>query len=176
MIQADAKAANVETVTDTPQGKRFVTFHSLRHSFALWLKTKGVPITLAQLMMRHADMKLTTETYGQVDDETLHRTTQDISMTSPSVIPVAQANGNECQRMTTNPAVDLAGSLKKCLNSGDSTTVRDECERVMTSEKMEWKRIELSANPQKYAEKHGKSEQNPIHWPSHWPSHWPTPA
>lgn len=35
MLQADAKAAKVETVSETPQGRRVLTFHSLRHSFAL---------------------------------------------------------------------------------------------------------------------------------------------
>ncbi len=161
MIQTDARAAGVETVTETPQGKRFVTFHSLRHSFALWLKTSGVPITLTQLMMRHADVKLFTETYGKVDDETLHRAAQGISIKPPAAVPLAhplaQANGNECQQVTTNPAVDLAGSLEKCLNSGDLTTIGDGCERVTISEKMEWKRIELSDRIAKTLEKHDKS-------------------
>ncbi len=121
MIQADACAAGVETVSETPRGRRVLTFHSLRHSFALWLKTNGVPITLAQLMMRHGDMKLTTETYGQIDDETLHQTVQGIAGAAVPGVPLShglsQTNGDECQRVTTKPESDRPLESEKDLEN-----------------------------------------------------------
>lgn len=59
MIRRDAEAAGIETTNH--KGK--VKFHSLRHSLATHLVSKGVPPNVVQKIMRHADIKTTMQYY-----------------------------------------------------------------------------------------------------------------
>ena len=49
----------------TPHG---ITIHSLRHTYAYLLKTKGVHVTTAQRLLGHSDPKITLAIYTQVLD------------------------------------------------------------------------------------------------------------
>ena len=43
-----------------------VSTHSMRHTYRLWLDAVGTPIALQQKLMRHADIRTTMSTYGDV--------------------------------------------------------------------------------------------------------------
>jgi hypothetical protein len=49
-----------------PVPKRGVDFHSLRHTTATLLLRAGVPAHHVQLILRHADIRTTTQTYGHL--------------------------------------------------------------------------------------------------------------
>jgi integrase len=40
--------------------------HSLRHTYRSWLDAVGTPIAVQQKLMRHADIRTTMNTYGDV--------------------------------------------------------------------------------------------------------------
>lgn len=42
---------------------RYADFHALRMTFSTYLQRNGVPIHVAKIMMRHSDIRLTTQTY-----------------------------------------------------------------------------------------------------------------
>lgn len=56
----DLADAGIEEVDS--RGRR-VVLHSLRHSLATMLAASGVPMPVAQRIMRHRDIKLTAEVY-----------------------------------------------------------------------------------------------------------------
>jgi integrase len=43
-----------------------VTTHSMRHTYRSWLDAVGTSITVQQKLMRHADIRTTMNTYGDV--------------------------------------------------------------------------------------------------------------
>src|SRR5207244_2440428 len=45
--------------------RRVVTFHGLRHLFAVRLLTRGVPITVVSELLGHSDINLTVKRYGR---------------------------------------------------------------------------------------------------------------
>ena len=45
--------------------KGIVTFHGLRHLFAVRLLTRGVPITVVSELLGHSDINLTVKRYGR---------------------------------------------------------------------------------------------------------------
>jgi len=50
-----------------------VTTHSMRHTYRSWLDAVGTPIAVQQKLMRHADIRTTMNTYGDVvTDEMAH--------------------------------------------------------------------------------------------------------
>lgn len=51
-----------------------VTIHSLRHSYAYLLKSKGVHVTTAQKLLGHSDPKVTLSVYTQVLDNEIDET------------------------------------------------------------------------------------------------------
>lgn len=55
----------------TPHG---ITIHSLRHSYAYLLKSKGVHVTTAQRLLGHSDPKVTLAIYTQVLDNEIDDT------------------------------------------------------------------------------------------------------
>lgn len=59
MIRKDCRKAGIETANH--KGK--VKFHSLRHSLATHLVSKGVPPNVVQKIMRHSDIKTTMKYY-----------------------------------------------------------------------------------------------------------------
>lgn len=42
---------------------RYADFHSLRMTFSTFLQRNGVPIHVAKILMRHSDIRMTTQTY-----------------------------------------------------------------------------------------------------------------
>lgn len=52
-------------VVETAGLKGVVTFHSLRHLFAVRLLTRGVPITVVSDLLGHSDINLTVKRYGR---------------------------------------------------------------------------------------------------------------
>ena len=46
-----------------------VTFHGLRHLFAVRLLTKGVPITVVSELLGHSDINLTVKRYGRFSSD-----------------------------------------------------------------------------------------------------------
>jgi integrase len=59
-FRADLAAAEIEEVDERG---RVVVLHSLRHSLATMLAASGVPMPVAQRIMRHRDIRLTAEVY-----------------------------------------------------------------------------------------------------------------
>jgi integrase len=51
-----------------------VTIHSLRHTYAYLLKSKGVHVTTAQRLLGHSDPKITLAIYTQVLDNEIDET------------------------------------------------------------------------------------------------------
>ncbi len=60
----DAEAAGIPRVDDAG---RVVVFHSLRHTYATLLSRAGVAPRVAQMLMRHADLKTTMRTYTHLE-------------------------------------------------------------------------------------------------------------
>ena len=46
-----------------------VTFHCLRHLFAVRLLTRGVPITVVSELLGHSDINLTVKRYGRFSSD-----------------------------------------------------------------------------------------------------------
>ena len=46
-----------------------VTFHGLRHLFAVRLLTRGVPITIVSELLGHSDINLTVKRYGRFSSD-----------------------------------------------------------------------------------------------------------
>lgn len=59
-FRADLAAAKID---ERDERGRVVVLHSLRHSLATMLAGAGVPMAVAQRIMRHRDIRLTAETY-----------------------------------------------------------------------------------------------------------------
>ncbi|MCA8949112.1 MAG: site-specific integrase [Planctomycetes bacterium] len=66
-VRLDAKHAGI-IPTHRPADRR-VDFHCLRYSCVRILRELGVPVEVAQKVMRHSSIVLTLETYGTMDDE-----------------------------------------------------------------------------------------------------------
>ncbi len=60
----DAEAAGIPRVDDAG---RVLVFHSLRHTYATLLSRAGVAPRVAQMLMRHADLKTTMRTYTHLE-------------------------------------------------------------------------------------------------------------
>ena len=66
MLKADLAAAGVAYRDNLG---RYADFHALRHTYCRILYDGGVDVKTAQQLMRHHDIKLTLDTYGQFDLE-----------------------------------------------------------------------------------------------------------
>jgi integrase len=60
------KAASAAKVED-------VSSHSMRHTYRSWLGAVGTPIAVQQKLMRHADIRTTMNTYGDVVTDEMSR-------------------------------------------------------------------------------------------------------
>jgi integrase len=63
---AYTKAASAATVAH-------VSTHSMRHTYRSWLDAVGTPIAVQQKLMRHADIRTTMNTYGDVVTDEMAR-------------------------------------------------------------------------------------------------------
>jgi len=79
-FRADLKAAGIVEVD--PQGRR-ADFHALRHTFAKNLSRGGVAPRVAMKLMRHSDMRLTTNVY----------TDPELSQTEDALASLARFDG-----------------------------------------------------------------------------------
>jgi integrase len=79
------KAASAATVAH-------VSTHSMRHTYRSWLDAVGTPIAVQQKLMRHADIRTTMNTYGEV-------VTDEMSQAASKVARLA-LNGTETARDT----------------------------------------------------------------------------
>jgi integrase len=68
-FHADCRRAGIDQIDD--RGKR-VDLHALRKTFGTRLAMAGVPLTVAQRLMRHSDPKLTSNLYTDVRLLDLH--------------------------------------------------------------------------------------------------------
>jgi integrase len=71
MIRPDLRAAVIPYVVDTPEGKRYADFHSLRHSFLSSLAAADVGIKELQTLARHSTPTLTFGVYAHARTEAL---------------------------------------------------------------------------------------------------------
>lgn len=53
-------------------------WHTFRHSYRAWLEMKQVPLTVQRDLMRHADIRTTAQTYGNVRMEELRDANSDV--------------------------------------------------------------------------------------------------
>jgi integrase len=54
-------------------GIAHVSTHSMRHTYRSWLDAVGTPIAVQQKLMRHADIRTTMNTYGDVVTDEMSR-------------------------------------------------------------------------------------------------------
>jgi integrase len=54
-------------------GVGHVSTHSMRHAYRSWLDALGTPIAVQQKLMRHADIRTTMNTYGDVVTDEMSR-------------------------------------------------------------------------------------------------------
>src|ERR1700687_788235 len=52
---------------------KHVSTHSMRHTYRSWLDAVGTPIAVQQKLMRHADIRTTMNTYGDVVTDEMSR-------------------------------------------------------------------------------------------------------
>jgi integrase len=69
-----------------------ISTHSMRHTYRSWLDAVGTPITVQQKLMRHADIRTTMNTYGDVVTDEMAR--------AASKVAGLALNGTETARDT----------------------------------------------------------------------------
>jgi integrase len=82
-FHADCKRAGIDRIDD--RGKR-VDLHALRKTFGTRLAMAGVPLTVAQRLMRHSDPKLTSNLYTDVRVLDLHGAVEAMAPIAPKVV------------------------------------------------------------------------------------------
>jgi integrase len=82
---------------------RPMRFHDLRHTTATLLLRSGVPLNHVQRIMRHRDVRLTTETYG-------HLVADDLRDAVEQIAPVLRAPAHADHRSRSKPITDSARS------------------------------------------------------------------
>src|SRR5262249_40114402 len=80
---------------------RPIRFHDLRHTTASLYMQAGVPLHVVQRVMRHADPRMTANTYGHLAPDYLHRELEKLSF---DVVPAALA-ASLLQTKTKRPIV-----------------------------------------------------------------------
>jgi integrase len=78
-----------------------VTFHGLRHLFAVRLLTKGVPITVVSEMLGHADINLTVKRYGRFSTDAKVKWDAIKALDAPAATLPAPAPPPSVERATT---------------------------------------------------------------------------
>jgi len=113
---AEAKRARGETPLEpipyTDERGRVADFHSLRHALATMIGRAGVPIKLAQTIMRHADPALTLEVYTHAEDAERAAALEALPALIPSGNGAAFSPGNEARKAPKPGASHGAGTLE----------------------------------------------------------------
>ncbi len=79
---------------------RRMNFHSLRHTTATLLKRAGVDIHIIQRILRHADIKLTADTYGHVNAEDLPEAVNKIAPLPQIAANFVSTGANRVQKIS----------------------------------------------------------------------------
>lgn len=97
-----------------PEGlPRFKRFHDLRHSLVTILMRRGVPMQHIQRIARHADIKVTLDTYGHLVVEDLREAIQMSPRRGTGEAQLAVVQENEAQTKHNEPeGVNRAGGSK----------------------------------------------------------------
>jgi excisionase family DNA binding protein len=82
---------------------RHLRFHDLRGTTATLLARAGVPLVVAQRMLRHADPRLTANVYTRVDLADLRAGVARLPPLVPTVSPRADSGKNEGREQSGNP-------------------------------------------------------------------------
>jgi len=56
-----------------------VSTHSMRHTYRSWLDAVGTPVAVQQKLMRHADIRTTMNTYGDVVTDEMARSASKVA-------------------------------------------------------------------------------------------------
>ncbi|MBN2163901.1 MAG: tyrosine-type recombinase/integrase [Pontiellaceae bacterium] len=119
VVARDIKAAGIEKIND--QGKR-VDFHSLRYTYCSFMFATDVNPRIAKELMRHSDIKLTTNLYADAGllplAETVHRLPMAASVYH-FVSEQGAKGGNESQR---GVKTDNQGFYGMTANKGKKVT------------------------------------------------------
>ena len=127
MLHADLRRCGIEPVD--AQG-RVVDTHSLRHGYGTALARAGVPIKVAQTLLRHSDPKLTMNVYAHLTAFDLHGAVADalpdlMTAHEQSVIVATGTDGAPTPQFTphenanasnTNSSYNVASSRPLTLN------------------------------------------------------------
>ncbi|MEU4367478.1 tyrosine-type recombinase/integrase [Micromonospora chersina] len=70
-------------------------FHDLRHAYATWLVTDGVPINLVQRVMGHEQASTTLNRYTHTPDDYAARVLAAFDGSAASLLPLAEASPSE---------------------------------------------------------------------------------
>jgi integrase len=111
-FHADCKRAGIDQIDD--RGKR-VDLHALRKTFGTRLAMAGVPLTVAQRLMRHSDPKLTSNLYTDVRLLDLHGAVE-------SMAPIAQSSRVVTKVVTTPGIPKQSESTDVNSDKGESQT------------------------------------------------------
>jgi len=113
---AEAKRARGETPLEpipyTDERGRVADFHSLRHALATMIGRAGVPIKLAQTIMRHADPALTLEVYTHAEDAERAAALEALPALIPGGSSLVSAPGNAAPKAPKPGASHGAGTLE----------------------------------------------------------------
>lgn len=78
-------------------------FHALRHTFGTWLVLRGVSLAIVGKLMRHADVRLTIDTYAHLVASDLRSGVEVLSAT-----PVTRSRSHRRGRRSVESAKELA--------------------------------------------------------------------
>lgn len=107
MLHADLKRCGIDPVDD--QG-RVVDTHSLRHGYGTALARAGVPIKVAQTLLRHSDPKLTMNVYAHLSAFDLHGAIADAmpDLTTPLATERVVMTGTDSSPISISDATENA--------------------------------------------------------------------
>jgi integrase len=110
-FHADCKRAGIEQIDE--RGKR-IDLHALRKTYGTRLAMAGVPLTVAQRLMRHSDPKLTSNLYTDVRLLDLHAAVGSMAPIVPKVVgKVVVTGGISCHSESTDVNVKSTGKRKR---------------------------------------------------------------
>lgn len=92
---------------DADIGKR-PRLHDLRHSFASWMLTQGVSLSLLQRMLGHEDIRTTVNVYGHLADDAMSVAAQAITMAMSTPAELGPAPDGETDGEDDQPDGDEA--------------------------------------------------------------------
>jgi integrase len=114
MLKKDLKAAGIPY--ETPDGR--FDFHAIRHESGALLIAAGMHVTAVQKHMRHAQAKLTLDTYGHLLDSDRERLVKLLPDFSKAQRDAQRESGIECRQTSPDDAVPEPAQEKTPENRG----------------------------------------------------------